>query len=113
MPRDKEHLALPEYGQPLERRRRPAPQPATPRNRPEHGRKLIRDVEALVTRLQEKGRDYPAGFNPANIFRVALSGQGDLDEGALARMGLRLLAKDPKRALVVSTDDAQLGEIRN
>jgi subtilisin family serine protease len=113
MPRDKEHLALPEYGQPLGRRKRSAPQPSTARNRPEHGRKLIREVDALVTSLQEKRRDYPAGFNPANIFRVALSGQGDLDETALARMGLRLLAKDPKRALVVSTDDAQLADIKN
>ncbi len=113
MPRDKEHLALPEYGQPLERRRRPAPQTPTARHRPAHGRKLIGEVEALVTSLQEKRRDYPAGFNPANIFRVTLSGQGDLDETALARMGLLLLAKDPKRALVVSTDDAQLGEITN
>jgi subtilisin family serine protease len=113
MPRDREHLALPEYGQPLGRRRRPAPQPTTPRNRPEHGRKLIREVDVLVTSLQEKRRDYPAGFNPANIFRLALSRQGDLDENALTRMGLRLLAKDPRRALVVSTDDAQLGEIRD
>jgi subtilisin family serine protease len=113
MPRDREHLALPEYGQPLGRRRRPAPQQPTARNRPAHGRQLIQEVNAIVTSLQEKRRDYPAGFNPANIFRIALSGQGDLDETALARMGLRLLSKDPKRALVVSTDDAQLGGITN
>lgn len=113
MPRDREHLALPDYGQPLGRRRRPAPQTPTARNRQQHGRNLIHEVEVLVTSLQEKRRDYPAGFNPANIFRIALSGQGDLDETALARMGLRLLSKDPKRALVVSTDDAQLGVITN
>ena len=111
MPRDREHLALPERGQPLNRRRRPAPQPTTARNRRQHGQNLIQEVEALVTSLQEKRRDYPAGFNPANIFRISLSAQGNLDEAALTRMGLRLLAKDPHRALVVSTNDAQLGAI--
>ncbi len=113
MARDREHLALPEYGQPLVRRKRQVVPPATPRNRPQHGSKLLSEVDALVTALQQKQRDYPTGFNPANIFRVALNPQRDLDEATLARMGLRLLAKDPKRALVVSTDDAQFTEIRS
>lgn len=67
----------------------------------------------MVNQLQEKRRYYPAGFDPANIFRLNLASKGDLDESLLGRMGLRLLAKDPKIALVVLTDDARLNEIKN
>lgn len=113
MPRDREHLALPEHGQPLERRKRPAAGPRPQRDRHTHGPRLIEEVDTLVNHLQQKRRDYPEGFNPANIFRLVLADQGDLDENLLGRMGLRLLAKDPHRALVVTTDDAQLAEVRN
>ncbi len=113
MPRDREHLALPEHGQPLERRKRPAPGPRPSRDRRAHGPRLIDEIDTLVNHLQRKHRDYPEGFNPANIFQLALADQGDLDESFLGRMGLRLLAKDPHRALVVTTDDAHLAEVRD
>lgn len=113
MPRDREHLALPEHGQPLARRKRSGFSDAPRRDRRTHGSRLIDEVDTLVSRLQQKRRDYPEGFNPVNIFRLELAAQGDLDENLLLRMGLRLLAKDPHRALVVTTDDAQLAEVRN
>jgi hypothetical protein len=73
MPRDREHLALPEHGQPLERRKRPAAGPRPQRDRHTHGPRLIEEVDTLVNHLQQKRRDYPEGFNPANIFRLALA----------------------------------------
>lgn len=111
MPRDREHLALPERGQPLARRKRRAVPQEIHRSRPQHGRKLIREVEQAITALQEKRRSYPTGFNPANILCISLHPDRDLTEDMVVTMGLRLLAKEPKRALVVVADDAQFGEI--
>lgn len=113
MPRDREHLALPDWGEPgVRRRRQPPPRPAS-RNRGEAGRQLLAQTEDLLNQLQEKQRSYPEGFNPANIFRLDLEAEGDLDEATLGRSGLRLLAKDPHRALVVVTDDVRLMAFRD
>lgn len=111
MPRDREHLALPERGQPLARRKRRAVPQDIHRSRPQHGRKLIQEVEQAITALQEKRRSYPTGFNPANILYISLHPDRDLTEDMVVTMGLRLLAKEPKRALVVVADDAQFAEI--
>lgn len=111
MARDLEHLQLPVWQRPLPRRRKAAGrQPG--RDRRVHGQQLLTETEEMVNRLQLRRQGAPAGINPKFIFKLQLNPKGMLDDEKLAQMGLRLLAKDANRAIVVFPDEATLRELR-
>ena len=111
MARDLEHLQLPTWEHALPRRRRKGGhQPK--RDAATHGRALIAEAEQEVNRLVGRKQEYPQGINPKFVFKLLLNPSGDLDEQALGQMGLRLLAREPKKAIVVFPNDATLLEFR-
>jgi hypothetical protein len=111
MARDREHLELPGWQQDLARRRRGGGRQPQ-RDRYQHGPALLREANTVATHLQERIRTAPAGINPKLVFKIELHPQGYLDENQLHSLGLRLLAKKPRGAIVVFPNDAALQEMR-
>jgi hypothetical protein len=112
MPRDLEHLELPEWRASLPRRKRGGGRPPD-RDRRAHGQVLIEQVADLTNHLQQRRQTSPQGINPKFVFKLQLHPQGNLDEEELRRMGLRLLARSARRLIVVFPDEATLNELRN
>ncbi|MFP5260971.1 MAG: S8 family peptidase [Blastocatellia bacterium] len=112
MPRDLEHLELPEWRASLPRRKRGGGRPPE-RDRRAHGQVLIAQVAELANHLQQRRQTSPQGINPKFVFKLQLHSQGNLDEEELRRMGLRLLARSARRLIVVFPDEATLNELRN
>jgi hypothetical protein len=72
----------------------------------------VSQADEVADRLQERQRSAPQGINPQLIFKLQLHPRGNLEEQDLQRMGLRMLAKDPSRAIVVFPDQSTLEELR-
>jgi hypothetical protein len=66
----------------------------------------------MANRLQQRRQDAPPGINPKFIFKLQLNRKGILDDDQLTQMGLRVLAKDANRAIVVFPDDETLRQLR-
>ena len=112
MPRDLEHLQLPEWNKAEPRRKRGGGQGFTRKDKDEHAKKLLQEVDLVSNHLQERKQRAPQGINPKLVFKIKLNEKGNLDETQLRQMGLRLLARNAKRAFVVFPDDATLNEVR-
>jgi hypothetical protein len=111
MIRDREHLPLPVATGPLERRKRPAP--AKPRgDKRSHGDELLQDVTEVETGLRQRQAVPLDGLNPANIFKVSIETGRSLDEDVLRKLKLVLLAAEPDKAFMVSTEDVTVSEMR-
>lgn len=111
MNRDREHLPLPVATAPLVRRKRQAP--AKPRgDKKSHGEQLLKDAEGIETALKQRQTPSLDGLNPANIFKISIEPGRSLDEDVLRKCNLMLLATEPDKAFVVSTEDAWIGELR-
>lgn len=111
MARDREHFELPRWQQALPRRRRGGGRPV-PRNRSIHGQELIQQVEEVSNHLQARLRAPSQGIDPKLVFKLRLNPKGNLDETQLKQLGLRLLARDSNRAIVVFPDEATLSQLR-
>jgi subtilisin family serine protease len=111
MARDREHFQLPVWEQALPRRRKGGGA-APERDRRAHGQNLLVQAQAIIGRLEERRRSAPLGINPKFVFKLQLNPKGSLDEEQLTQMGLRLLARDSNRAIVVFPDKATLGALR-
>lgn len=110
MIRDRAHLPLPVATMALERRKRPAP--AKPRgDKKAHGKKLLDEVESIETALRHRQVVPLEGLNPANIFKISIANGRSLDEEVLRKCKLVLLATEPDKAFVVSTDDIGLADL--
>jgi hypothetical protein len=114
MTEPREHLVLPVITEQLPRRPRPGGGRAPTRDNPgQHGQTLLRSAEALADRLQTRGAEASAGINPRLLFRLRLHPRGNLSDDVVARMGLRVLAQDGNRRLVVFPNDATLTALRD
>ena len=112
MPRNLEHLTLPRWRRPLARRRRGGGQPLVRDSRAEHGRKLETELEAVDTTFDSLLREPPAGIDPKLVFTIRLHPSGRFDDDDLRVMGLRVIARDPDKVLVVFPDEGTLNELR-
>ncbi len=112
MPRDRDHFELPRWQQPLPRRLRGGGRPPPREDRRAHGQELVDQANQVADHLQERQRSAPLGINPQLVFKLQLHPQGNLEEEDLQRMGLRVLARDPNRAIVVFPDQSTLDELR-
>ncbi len=111
MARDLEHFELPKWKQTFPRRRRGGGG-SPKRDKQAHGSQLILQADQVANDLQRRTQDAPWGINPKLIFKLELHSEGNLDENQLRQLGLRLLARDPDRAIVVFPDEATLRELR-
>ncbi|MEW6130857.1 MAG: S8 family peptidase [Acidobacteriota bacterium] len=112
MARNLEHLELPSWEQPLQRRRQSRGRYVERDSRQEHGQMLIEQAEQIANRLQQRQQTAPQGINPKLIFKLQLNPKGYLDERQLEQMGLQMLARDSRRAVVVFPDESTLNELR-
>lgn len=112
MARNLEHLELPQWQQALPRRKRRGPKPPERGDRQAHGQTLLSQAEQLANQLQSRRQTSPRGINPKFIFKLQLHQNGSIDEEQLRQMGLRLLAKDTKRVIVVFPDEESLAELQ-
>ncbi len=112
MARDLEHFELQEWKQTLPRRRHGGGGLPRREDQNAHGRGLILQADRVADHLQERNRAAPQGINPKLIFKLQLHPQGNLEEEQLRQLDLRLLARDPHRAIVVFPDEATLHELR-
>lgn len=113
MARNLEHLELPQWQQALPKRKKPGGGKTPTRDdRNAHGQALLAQAEQIADRLQVRKKTAPQGINPKLIFKLQLHPQGYLDEEELGRMGLRMLAKDAKRVIVVFPNEDLLEELR-
>lgn len=81
-------------------------------NRLTHGRNLHRQAREVEARLEDRLRVAPAGINPKLIFKIQLHPKGNLDEDTLRGLGLRVLARDARKAIVVFPDEETLDELK-
>lgn len=112
MPRDRDHFELPRWRQPLPRRAHGGGRPPHREDRRTHGEGLVDQADEVADSLQERQRSAPQGINPLLVFKLQLHPSGNLEEQDLQRMGLRILARDPRRAIVVFPDQSTLEELR-
>lgn len=111
MNRDREHLPLPVATNPLERRKRPG-HGKKRGDKQSHGGQLLREVAAVETALKQRQAAPLDGLKPANIFKISVEKNWNLDEVVLRKCQLVLLAIEPDKAFVVSTVDVGIGELR-
>mgnify|MGYP000627926034 CR=1 FL=1 len=112
MPRNLQHLQLARWQETLARRKRSGGHQPKRDNRRDHGTTLLAEAEEVSNHLKQRAQQYPQGIDPKYVFKLQLDPAGDLDEVALGQLGLRLLARDATKAIVVFPDDATLGELR-
>lgn len=112
MPRDKEHLILQQWQEPLPKRKSGGGSNFARENKNEHGRALVQQTENLSQNLQSRQRTYPQGINPKLVFKIRLNASGNIEEGQLESLGLRILSKDENKIFVVFPDDATLRTLR-
>ena len=112
MPRNLEHLTLPRWRQPLTRRRLGGGQSPVRNSRAEHGRKLQTELEVVDTTFDSLLRQPPAGIDPKLVFTIRLHPKGRFDDDDLRLMGLRVIAREPDKVLVVFPDEGTLDELR-
>ncbi len=112
MARNLEHLELPQWQQALPKRKQSGGKIPARGDRKGHGQTLLAQAEQIANRLQVRKKTAPQGINPKLIFKLQLHHQGYLDEEELGRMGLRMLAKDAKRVIVVFPNEDSLKELR-
>lgn len=110
MTRDRDHLPLPMVTTPLDRRKRPAP-PKPRGDKKAHGEKLLEEIESVETALQKRQAVPLEGLNPANIFKISIEKGRSLDEQVLRKCNLMLLATEPDKAFVVSTEDVAVPDL--
>lgn len=104
MARDLDHLALPQAQAPLARKRHGGGATVKRSDRSAHAERLKAEAEDVLSAQQTRRR--PTGITPSLIFRLRLA--GELDETALERFGLTLVARDEERTLVVFASDDDL-----
>src|SRR5262245_13268637 len=112
MARNLDHLELPLWREQFPRRRRGGGSQPERANRREHGSRLAEQAEQVANRLQQMPAVYPKGINPKFVFKLQLHHKGNLNDEELQRMGLRMLARDARRMIVVFPDEATLNELR-
>ena len=112
MARDLEHLALPLWRRPLPRRRPRGGQPFVRDSRAEHGKRLEAELEDVDTTFHSLQREAPAGIDPKLVFTIRLHPKGRFEDDDLSAMGLRVIAREPNKVLVVFPDEGTLDELR-
>lgn len=112
MARDRDHFELPKWEQPRPRRVHGGGSPPHREDRLSHGAGLVEQADQVAEHLQERQQNSPEGINPQLVFKLQLHSSGRLEEEELQRMGLRVLARDPNRAIVVFPDHSTLDELR-
>ncbi len=112
MPRDKEHLILQQWQEPLPKRKSGVEEIFQEKIKPNMVRELVRQTENLAQNLQSRQRTYPQGINPKLVFKIKLNASGNIDESQLEALGLRILSKDENKIFVVFPDDATLRTLR-
>ncbi len=83
------------------------------RNRKKHGRRLLANVEQVALLLRERKRTAPAGINYKLVFKLELNPKGSLTDDQIRQLGLNLLARDGKRAIVVFPNEETLATLRD
>jgi hypothetical protein len=113
MPRDRTHLPLPTWSEPLPRRVQGGGAPRAPRaDRGAHGSTLVEQARSLATDLAQR-RENARGVNPKLVFRLRLTSEfGSLSEEQIERYGLGVLAREPGNVVVVFPSTATLEELR-
>jgi subtilisin family serine protease len=112
MARNLDHLELPSWREQFPRRKLGGGGQPERADRREHGLRLAEQTEQVANRLQQRPAVYPRGINPKFVFKLQLHPKGNLNEEELHRMGLRMLARDAGRVIVVFPDEATLNELR-
>ncbi|MCI0659899.1 MAG: S8 family peptidase [Acidobacteria bacterium] len=112
MARNLDHLELPPWHEQFPRRKHGGGRQPERADHREHGRRLAEQAIQVANRLQQRPADYPQGINPKFVFKLQLHPQGNLNEEELQRLGLRMLARDARRVIVVFPDEATLNELR-
>lgn len=110
MARDLEHLILPRVQESLPRRLHGGGRSVERPNKSRHGRQLGNEAEEIVEAATE--RELPGGLRPELIFKVELHPNAQLDDETIDRMGLKVLAREPGKTLVVFASDGELQSFR-
>lgn len=111
MAREFDHLDLPQLQAPLPRRRHGGGKSVERVDRAAHARQLLAEADA-VTQAQLR-RPLPVGATPALIFKLRLHPKANLDDDALGRFGLSVVARDEDKTLVVFSSDDDLRLFRD
>jgi len=112
MARDFEHFVLPPWNEPQKKRPGTYNPPESNVNRYSHSRELLTNLEQLENNVIKQSLTAPKGINPLLVFKIKMRQGTTFDENKLNAMGLRLLAKDADKAIVVFPDGNTLSKIR-
>jgi hypothetical protein len=108
--RDLPHLPLPQIQAPIARKKHGGGSNTKRTDPGGHATQLIADADEIV-RFQRRTR--PAAATPALIFKIRLAPKSNLDDNALERFGLTLIARDEDKTLVVFSSQADLRLFRD
>ncbi len=113
MARDRTHLPLPAWSEPLPRRPQGGGGGRDPRDdRRAHGASLVAQARSLAVDLGQR-REQARGVDPKLVFRLHLnSAFGALSEEQIERYGLSILAREPGNVVVVFPNSASLEELQ-
>ena len=110
MARDLEHLELPQVQESLPRRLHGGGRPVERDSKSAHGRRLGGEVEKIIEASVEA--ELPGELRPELIFKVELHPKAQLEDEMADRMGLKVLAREPGKTLVVFASDGELQSFR-
>lgn len=112
MPRNLDHLELPSWQQPFNRRKGGGGRAPTRPDRAEHGDRLAAEAEAISEAFALLQARPPAGIDPKLIFNIRLHPNGRIDDDELRLMGLHLVSREPNKLIVVFPDAGTVDELR-
>lgn len=110
MPRGFEHLILPRVQESLPRRLHGGGRAVERSSKSQHGRRLGGEAEEIIEAAAE--RELPGGLRPELIFKVELHRNAHLEDETIDHMGLKILAREPGKTLVVFASDGELQSFR-
>jgi hypothetical protein len=113
MERDRAHLPLPAWSEPLPRRTQPGGGARGSRtDRGTHGSSLVRQAQSLANTFEQR-RVQAQGVDPKLVFRLRLNSSfGSLSEEQFERFGLGVLAREPGNVVVVFPNSETLEELQ-
>lgn len=103
-----DHLQLVRLPEQLERRKRQGFGAAPERDRPEHSRRIVTELDDAIA-VQQRRRP-PEAVNPSLILRVRMT--GSLLESDWEALGLTVLSSDADRTLVLFSSNDELRDFR-
>ena len=111
--RSLEHLELASWGQALARQKQPGRGSQPARSKLAHATTILGEAEVLSGQLATRVAQPIPGIKPSLVFKIAIHQDGHMQDSDFRSLGLHVVARDSRTAIVVFPDDASLQSLRS